>query len=130
MKPLYKLSEIGRKIRLIYIRLIKNNMDLTTLIIGGVVSLCTSILAGVAIHRANKSSDLLEKVINDVTVLQQTAVNDSHVRKIVKEELQPLSANSEKMLASMHNIEIYIAEQKGYQAARLEAQRRVTDTPK
>lgn len=102
-------------------------MDLTTLIIGGTISLCTSIIAGVAIHRANRSSDALEKIINDVTVLQQTAVNDGHVRRIVKEELQPLSVNSEKMLDSMRNIEIYIAEQKGYQAARLEAQRRVTD---
>jgi len=50
------------------------------------------------------------------------------VRKIVKEELQPLSVNSEKMLASMHNIELYIAEEKGRKAAILEAQRRATDT--
>ena len=102
-------------------------IDITTLIVGGIASLMSAILAGIAIHRANRSKDTLEKMVNDVTVLQQTAVNDGHVRKIVKEELQPLSANSEKMLASMHNIEIYIAEQKGYQAARLEAQRRITD---
>lgn len=104
-------------------------MDLTTLIVGSVVSLITAILSGVAIHRTNKKSDVIEKLENDVTILQQIAVTDSHVRRIVKEELQPLSVNSEKMLDSMRNIEIYIAEQKGYQAARLEAsQRRVTDT--
>lgn len=102
-------------------------MDLTTLIIGSTVSLITAILSGVAIHRTNKKSDAIDKLESDVTILQQIAVTDSHVRKIVKEELQPLSVNSEKMLSSMHNIEIYIAEQKGYQAARLEAQRRVTD---
>lgn len=102
-------------------------MDLTTLIIGGVVTLITSILAGVAVHRVNKTRDRLDQTINDVTVLQQTAVNDSHVRKIVKEELQPLAINSEKMLESMHKIEMYIAEQKGYYAAKAEARRRATD---
>lgn len=104
-------------------------MDLTTLIIGSTFSLITAILAGVAIHRTNKKAEVIEKLENDVTILQQIAVTDSHVRKIVKEELQPLSINSEKMLTSQHNIEIYIAEQKGYQAARLEAQRRVSDNP-
>jgi len=104
-------------------------MDLTTLIIGGTVSLFTAILSGVAIHRSNKKSDTIDRLENDVTVLQQIAVTDSHVRRIVKEELQPLSDNSEKMLTSMHNIELYIAEEKGRKAAILEqAQRRATDT--
>lgn len=104
-------------------------MDLTTLIIGSTFSLITAILAGVAIHRTNKKTEVIEKLENDVTILQQIAVTDSHVRKIVREEVQPLAVNSEKMLTSMHNIEIYIAEQKGYQAARIEAQRRVSDNP-
>jgi hypothetical protein len=104
-------------------------VDLTALIIGGVVSLCVSIMAGVAVHRSNRARDAVERNTNDITVLQQIAVTDSHVRKIVKEELQPLSVNSEKMLASMHNIELYIAEEKGRKAALLEAQqRRATDT--
>ena len=102
-------------------------MDITPLIVGAVVSLVTTILDGVALQRVNKNGALMDKVINDVTVLQQTAVNDSHVRKIVKEELQPLAANSEKMLASMHNIELYIAEEKGFKAAKAEAQRRIKD---
>jgi CRISPR/Cas system CSM-associated protein Csm2 small subunit len=103
---------------------------LTATIIGGVISLCVSIIAGVAIHRTNKARDAIDKAVNDITVLQQIAVTDSHVRKIFKEEVMPLSLNSEKMLASMHNIEIFIAEQKGYNAARLEAKRsRSTDTP-
>ena len=102
-------------------------MDITPLIIGSIFSLLTAILAAVAIHRTNKKTDTIEKLENDVTILQQIAVTDSHVRKIVREEVQPLAINSEKMLASMHNIEIYIAEQKGYQAARLEAQRRAVD---
>ena len=102
-------------------------MDITPLIVGAIVSLITTILAGVALQRVNKNSALMDKVINDVTVLQQTAVNDSHVRKIVKEELQPLASNSEKMLASMHNIELYIAEEKGFKVAKAEAQRRITD---
>lgn len=104
--------------------------DFSTLIIGGVLSIITSIIAGIAIHRTNKSSDRLDKTINDVVILQQTAVNDGHVRRIVKEELQPLSANTEKMLDSMHKIEVYIAEQKGYLTARAEAKRRATDIPK
>lgn len=105
-------------------------MDLTTTIIGGVISLCISIIAGVAIHRTNKVRDSVDKAVNDITVLQQIAVTDSHVRRIVKDELQPLAANTEKMLASMHNIEIFIAEQKGYNTARLEAKRsRSTDIP-
>ena len=87
------------------------------------------VVAGVALHRVNKQTDRIDEYGSAITTLQNTAVNDSHVRKVVKEELQPLSVNSEKMLSSMHNIEIYIAEQKGYQAARLEAQRRVTDNP-
>lgn len=99
-------------------------MDITTLIIGSTVSLITAILSGVAIHRTNKKSDAIDKLESDVTILQQIAVTDSHVREIVKEELQPLSANSEKMLASMHNIELYIAEEKGRKSARIESVRR------
>lgn len=103
-------------------------MDLSAMIIGGTISLCVSILAGVAIHRSNRARDAVEKNTNDITVLQQIAVTDSHVRKIVREEVQPLAVNTEKMLASMHNIELYIAEEKGRKAALLEAQqRRATD---
>ena len=101
---------------------------LTTSIIMGVITLITSILAGVAIHRSNRRDDTVEKNTQDITILQQVAVTDGHVRKIIKEELQPLSLDSEKMLAIMHNIELYIAEEKGFKAARVEAQRRVTDT--
>lgn len=108
--------------------------QLVTLIIGGTLTLVTSILAGVAVHRVNKNKDMLDKTINDVTVLQQTAVSDSHVRKIVKEELQPLSVNSEKLLEGMRKVELFIAEQKGYYAARsevkAEAKRRVSDQPR
>lgn len=102
---------------------------LTTSIIMGVITLITSILAGVAIHRSNRRDDTVDKNTQDITVLQQIAVTDSHVRRIVNEELQPLRLNSERMLTSMHNIELYIAEQKGQHAARVEAQRRVTDNP-
>jgi hypothetical protein len=101
---------------------------LTTSIIMGVITLITSILAGVAIHRSNRRDDTVEKNTQDITILQQVAVTDGHVRKIIKEELQPLSLDSEKMLAIMHNIELYIAEEKGFKAARVEAQRRITDT--
>jgi hypothetical protein len=104
-------------------------MDYTSLIITGVISLVFSVVAGVALHRVNKQTDRIDEYGSAITTLQNTAVNDSHVRKVVKEELQPLSSNSEKMLASMHNIELYIAEEKGRKAAILEqAQRRVTDT--
>lgn len=101
---------------------------LTTSIIMGVITLITSILAGVAIHRSNRRDDTVDKNTQDITILQQVAVTDGHVRKIIKEELQPLSLDSEKMLAIMHNIELYIAEEKGFKAARVEAQRRITDT--
>ena len=101
---------------------------LTTSTIMGVITLITSILAGVAIHRSNRRDDTVEKNTQDITILQQVAVTDGHVRKIIKEELQPLSLDSEKMLAIMHNIELYIAEEKGFKAARVEAQRRITDT--
>ena len=86
--------------------------------------MCTAVISGVSLHRSNKKAELIDKLENDVTILQQIAVTDSHVRKIVKEELQPLSANSEKMLASMHNIELYIAEEKGRKSARIESVRR------
>lgn len=102
-------------------------MDLTTSIIVGVITLVTSILSGVAIHRSNRRDDAVDKNTQAITVLQQIAVTDSHVRKIMNEELRPVYANSEKMLASMHNIELYIAEEKGFKAAKSEAQRRVTD---
>lgn len=104
--------------------------SITTTIIGGVISLCVSVIAGVAIHRTNKARDSIDKAVNDIIVLQNTAVNDSHVRRVVKEELQPLAANSEKVLEGMHKIQIFIAEQKGYTSARLEAKRsRASDTP-
>jgi len=95
-------------------------MDLTSILFGPFLSLCLTIVAGVAVHRTNKVKDSIDKAINDITVLQQTTVTDSHVRKILKEELQQFSANSEKMLLSMHKIEVFIAEQKGYSLARRE----------
>jgi len=99
------------------------------MIIGGTVSLCVSILAGVAIHRSNKASDAVEKNTSDIAVLKQIAVTEAHVRQIFKEEVSPLAINIEKILPSLHNLELHIAEERGRKAAILEqAQRRSTDT--
>ena len=63
-------------------------MDLTTLNhCGSYHSHYINPFPGVAIHRTNKKSDAIDKLESDVTILQQIAVTDSHVRKI-KEELQ------------------------------------------
>lgn len=62
-----------------------------------------------------------------ITRLENTAVTDSHVRAVVKEEIQPLASTINRVADSMDVIKEYIAEDKGFKAGQAAAQRRKDD---
>lgn len=91
-------------------------MDLTTIIIGGVVSAFFSLLVGIALYRIQKQSERMDEFAKNIVTLQNTAVTDEHVRKVVKEEVQPVIGQLQSINASVHNIEIFMAQERGYRA--------------
>jgi hypothetical protein len=127
MKPLYKLSEIGRKIRSIYIRLIKNNMDSNSIIITWALGIFSTVLSSIYLWKLKAQSDKNDKFSASITALENTAVNEGHVRSIIKEELQPLNNALPDLIRSINEVKTYIAEERGYRNGQLAAQRRAVD---
>ena len=93
-----------------------NNETLISLIIGGLVTLITTIIAGVAINRTSRQEEKMEEFSKAITSLQNTAVTDSHVRNIVKEEIQPIQVGMGEILKTLHKLEIHMAKEEGYKA--------------
>lgn len=100
-----------------------DNTTIFTLIFGAIIS----VISGLALHRSTKQSDTVDDHSKKITALESTAVSDSHVRSIVKEEISPLNDAIKKLLDSMHNIEVHIAEEKGFKAGQALRDRRKTD---
>jgi hypothetical protein len=90
----------------------------TSTIIASVFGFVLTLVSGLIISKVNRTANKQEAQDKAITTLQNTAVSDSHVRKIVKEELQPLTLTLDKVVTSLHNIEVYVAEDKGYKAGR------------
>lgn len=59
----------------------------------------------------------MESFAQAITTLQNTAVSDSHVRRVFKEELLPFSQSLQELVKSNQRIEVHIAEEKGFKAA-------------
>lgn len=103
-------------------------MDTTTaLIMGGIITALTSIFSGIAIYRSNRRDDAVERNTQSITVLQQTAVTDSHVRTIIKEEMQPMNTALPEIVRSLNEFNKFMAEERGYRAGQQAAQRRLSD---
>jgi hypothetical protein len=128
MKPLYKLFEIGRKIRSIYIRLIKNNMDSNSILITWALGILSTILAGIVLWKLRSQSEKNDGYASAIVALQNTAVNEGHVRTIIKEEMQPMNTALPDLVRSINEVNKFMAEERGYRAGQLAAQRRSADT--
>lgn len=102
-------------------------MDYTSLIIGGFISLIFTIIAGVALHRVNKQSDRIDGFAASITTLENTAVNEGHVRSIIREELQPINVALPELIRSINEVNRHISEERGYRAGQQAAQRRLSD---
>jgi hypothetical protein len=87
-------------------------MEYITPIFGGLISL----IVGIALYRIKEQDAKIDEFTKSITALQNTAVSDSHVRNVVKEELRPLTSSTEQLLKSMHNIELHIAQERGFKA--------------
>lgn len=102
-------------------------MDLTTILIGGTLSALFSFLVGIALYRTQKQSERMDEFASHIVALQNTAVNDEHVRRVIREEVQQLNMMLPKVLDALREIQTELAEQRGYQAGQQSAKRRVTD---
>lgn len=105
-------------------------MDTTTaLIMGGIITVITSIFSGIAVHRSSRRDDAVERNTQNITVLQQTAVTEGHVRTIIKEEMQPMNQALPEIVRSLNEFNKFMAEERGYRAGQQAAQRRLSDVP-
>lgn len=107
---------------------------LTILLLGSLVTFFLGIVSFLLTHRIKTQDDKIktqdekiETMAVEMSTLKSTAVSDSHVRAVVKEELQPLNATLTKVADSMEAIKEYIAEEKGFKAGAAAARRRVED---
>jgi hypothetical protein len=100
-----------------------DNQDILISVIGGLVT----ILSSLALYFVKRQKDIVDEHTKAIASLQSTAVSDSHVRAVVKEELSPLNHSVNKLLESMHKIEVHIAEEKGFKEGAAMAARRKED---
>ncbi len=103
-------------------------MDYTSIIVGGCISLVFTILSGIALHKINKQSDRIDAFSIAITALENTAVTDSHVRSIIREEMQPMNTALPEIVRSLNEFNRFMAEERGYRAGQQAAQRRVTNS--
>lgn len=106
---------------------VDNVEPITVLLVGSLFTLVTGLVSAFIMHRIKTQEGKLDTLTTDVSTLKSTAVSDSHVRAVVKEELQPLNATLTKVADSMEAIKEYIAEEKGFKAGAAAARRRVED---
>lgn len=105
-------------------------LDLTT----GIIGLVFTIISGIVLHVVTKQSrkqELVEEQVSQNTEsiiqLKNTAVSESHVRAILREEVQPLHQSMSNLLSSVQAIQIYIAERKGFESAQQIYSKRKSD---
>jgi len=98
-----------------------------TLIVTWAMTVLSTILTGVILWKLRSQSEKNEKFAASITSLENTAVNDEHVRRVIREEMQQLNTMLPKVLEALREIQTELAEQRGYQAGQIAAQRRVAD---
>lgn len=99
-------------------------LSILSTVIGGVVA----IIGRYLLHRVKKIEENQDIYSEAITKLENTAVTDSHVRAVVKEEIQPLAYSINRVADSMDVIKEYIAEDKGFKAGQAAALRRKDDS--
>lgn len=99
-----------------------------TLIVTWAMTVLSTILTGVILWKLRSQSEKNEKFSTSITSLENTAVNDEHVRRVIREEMQQLNTMLPKVLEALREIQTELAEQRGYQAGQIAAQRRAADT--
>src|SRR5690606_17782505 len=82
-----------------------------------IVSVILSLVSGVILYRSNRQAERMEEFAKSISTLESTAVSDSHVRQVIREEMQQLTVLLPRLMDSMQKVELYIADEKGYKAA-------------
>ena len=98
-----------------------------TLIVTWAMTVLSTILTGVILWKLRSQSEKNEKFSTSITSLENIAVNDEHVRRVIREEMQQLNTMLPKVLEALREIQTELAEQRGYQAGQIAAQRRAVD---
>ena len=93
-----------------------------------IMGIITTVLAGVILWKLRSQSEKNDKFAASITALENTAVSDEHVRKVIREEMQQLNATLPELIKSMNDVKNYIAEERGYKAGQAAALRRAGDT--
>ena len=81
-----------------------------------IVTALFTFLSGFFLWKIKKQSETIESHERDIISLKNTSVTDGHVRRIVKEELEPLSKQLSELVASMRNVEMFMAQERGFRA--------------
>lgn len=94
-------------------------------IITWILGVFGSLVSGIALYRVKQLDEREreqrvrnDKVAASITALEATAVSDEHMRRVIKEEMQPMNQLIPKVMESLHQIELYVAEERGYRTAR------------
>lgn len=87
-----------------------------------------TIFTSVVLWKLRAQTEKNEKFAASITALESTAVNEGHVRTIIKEELSPINSALPDLIRSINEVKTYIAEERGYRAGQQASQRRLTDS--
>lgn len=94
-------------------------------IITWVFGVLGSLISGIALYRikqlderAKEQQARNDRVAASITALEATAVSDEHMRRVIKEEMHQMNQLIPKVMESLHQIELYVAEERGYRTAR------------
>lgn len=96
-------------------------------IIAWLLGLLLPIFTGVVLWKLRAQTEKNERFADAITRLESTAVSDKHVREIIREEMEQVNIVLPKLLESMHSLEKYISEERGYKAGQAAARSRAGD---
>ena len=102
-------------------------MDSNTVIITWAFGILGSILSGICLYKIKHQAEKNDMFARSITALENTAVSDTHVRQVIREEMASVNLILPKLMDSMHKIELYIAKEEGYRTAKADAARRKGD---
>lgn len=107
---------------------------MSDLLITSIMALIFSVISGIVLHLISKQSkrqEGVEKQLKEnteaIVALKTTSVSDAHVRHMLKEEIQPMSETLSIVLTSLRDIQMSLAERKGFEAAQQLYSKRKTD---
>lgn len=103
-------------------------MDSNSIIITWALGILSTLLTSIVLWKLRAQTEKNEKFSASIVKLENTAVSDEHVRKVVREEMAPVNAALPKILESMHLLETFVAEERGFKAGQRAARTRLADT--